>query len=361
MTLTISRLVGIVAIVASSSSAFTVPGTNAGLRTTTTVQPLFAAEPVDSQKAEYSSSSQNKGRRDFLTSAAGATSLPFFFLQPAFAQDSGDSSVNGPICVIGANGKTGSECIGACLARGINVVATSRGGEYTGVYNTEDNKEKGLQNKVCDVTIPSTISSALKGSRAVIFAASSSKAGGTPAAVDNLGLVNVAKACIDLKIPHLVIVSSGAVTKPDSPVYKFLNIFGKIMQEKIKGEDSVRDMYKNIDVSVGTYTVIRPGGLTEEPGKGVGALELNQGDSKSGRISRSDVAALCIEATQYSKIAGETTFECYDSDTGKPLQTVGFSNIVKQKNTASSDVFVSGKERRGSTWAEIFTGLEKDF
>jgi uncharacterized protein YbjT (DUF2867 family) len=361
MTSTISKLVGIIAVItSSSSSAFTVPGTNAGLRTTTTTgQPLFAVEPVDdSQKSEISS--PQKGRRDFLTSAAGATSLPFFFLQPAFAQDSGDSSVNGPICVIGANGKTGSECIGACLARGINVVATSRGGEYTGVYNTEDNKQKGLQNTVCDVTIPSTILSALKGSRAVIFAASSSKAGGTPAAVDNLGLVNVAKACIDLKIPHLVIVSSGSVTKPDSPVFKFLNLFGKIMEEKIKGEDTVRDMYKNIDVSVSTYTVIRPGGLTEEPGRGVGALELNQGDSKSGRISRSDVAALCIEATHYSKSTGERTFECYDSDTGKPLQTVGFSNILKQKN-ASPDVFVSGKERRGSTWAEIFTGLEKDF
>ena len=147
MTSTISKLVGIIAVItSSSSSAFTVPGTNAGLRTTTTTgQPLFAVEPVDdSQKSEISS--PQKGRRDFLTSAAGATSLPFFFLQPAFAQDSGDSSVNGPICVIGANGKTGSECIGACLARGINVVATSRGGEYTGVYNTEDNKQKGLQN-----------------------------------------------------------------------------------------------------------------------------------------------------------------------------------------------------------------------
>ena len=53
--------------------------------------------------------------------------------------------------------------------------------------------------------------------------------------VDNDGLVNVAKACLEYKVPSLVIVSSGGVSKPDSPVYKFLNIFGKIMEEKIKG------------------------------------------------------------------------------------------------------------------------------
>jgi len=70
------------------------------------------------------------------------------------------------------------------------------------------------------------------------------------------------------------------------------------------------------------------------------------------------IASYAIPAN-YSKTAGETTFECYDSDTGKPLQTVGFSKILKQKDTASPDAFVSGKERRGSTLADIFTGLGK--
>jgi len=341
------------AIAAVCCSAFSVPGSKGSLRSTQ----IFAEEAHSPSPENQLDASQ--GRRDFLTSAAGASTLPFFFVQPVLAQEDGASTSAGSICVIGANGKTGSECVGACVARGINVIATSRGGEYTGIYNSVENIKKGLQSKVCDVTIPSTLSSAIKGSRAVIFAASSSKAGGTPNAVDNLGLVNVAKACIEFQIPHLVIVSSGAVTKPDSPVFKFLNIFGKIMEEKIKGEDTLRDMYKNVNGS--TYTVIRPGGLTEEPGKGVVALELNQGDTKSGRISRSDVASLCIEATNYPKNTGGTTFECYDSATGKPLQTVGISNILKQKNSANTDVFVSGKERKGATWADIFTGLEKDF
>ncbi len=214
----------------------------------------------------------------------------------------------------------------------------------------------------CDVTIPSTIQSAIEGSRAVIFAASASKQGGTAKAVDNEGLVNVAKACIAAKVPSLVIVSSGAVTKPDSPVYKFLNLFGKIMEEKIKGEDAVRSLYSSSGSdSVCTYTVIRPGGLTEEAAEGVGALELNQGDTKSGRIARADVASLCIEATFFPQLTGGTTFECYAADTAKPLASVGMSNIMKAKNKGDSDaVFMSGKERRGDTFEKIFTGLEKD-
>lgn len=357
-----TNIVSILALIGIAPAAsFSIPAKPAAVRVASTTAPLYATQSSNDPTKEDQNNSQ---RRDFLLATASATIgaivLPFSFISPALAEDEPSSSPLGPICVIGANGKTGSECVGACIARGIHVVATSRGGEYTGVYNTEENKSKGLESKVCDVTIPSTIESAIDGSRAVIFAASASKAGGTAAAVDNIGLVNVAKACIEKKVPQLVIVSSGAVTKPDSPVYKFLNLFGNIMEEKIKGEDSVRQMYANKSIAEGTYTIIRPGGLTEEEAKGVAALELNQGDNKSGRIARADVAALCIEATLNPNQTGKTTFECYDGETGKPLQTVGLSNILKQKNKADDAVYLSGKERRGSTFTEIFTGLEQD-
>jgi nucleoside-diphosphate-sugar epimerase len=61
----------------------------------------------------------------------------------------------------------------------------------------------------CDVTDPFAVKLACEGTRAVIFAASASKQGGSPSVVDNLGLVNVAKACIEANVPHLVVVSSG--------------------------------------------------------------------------------------------------------------------------------------------------------
>mmetsp|Transcript_7168 Transcript_7168/g.10464 ORF Transcript_7168/g.10464 Transcript_7168/m.10464 type:complete len:358 (-) Transcript_7168:40-1113(-) len=349
------RIVKILALLLATTSSLY---THNGLTTRNAKKRRLAVLFEKQQLYDYEGGDSVQSRRGFLSTTVGVTTALLLIYQqaPALAEE------GGPICIIGANGKTGSECVGACLARGIQVVATSRGGEYTqgGPYDADISK-KLLQRKPCDVTIPSTVDSAILKSRAVIFAASASKAGGTASAVDNVGLVNVAKACINQKIPHLVIVSSGAVTKPDSPVYKFLNLFGNIMAEKIKGEDAVRELYKN-QASGCTYTVIRPGGLTIEEGRGVGALELNQGDTKSGRISRADVASICVESTNYPQLTGGATFECYDADTAKPLKTVGVSNILKQKTKADDDqVFINGKERRGSTFREIFTGLEKDF
>ena len=63
------------------------------------------------------------------------------------------------------------------------------------------------------------------------------------------------------------------------------------------------------------------GGLTEDEPKGVSAVELNQGDDKSGRISRADVAAICVEAAAAARtpLASNATFECYWADTAKSL------------------------------------------
>jgi uncharacterized protein YbjT (DUF2867 family) len=291
-------------------------------------------------------------RRDFIDSVGRTSAIPLAGIVPAFLllNEASHAADLEPFCVIGANGKTGTKCVQELLQRNIPVRATSR----SGIYEAETENPLLLSMK-CDVTEPSTVEMAVRGTRAVIFAASSSKTGGTPAQVDNDGLVNVARACIAAKVPHLVIVSSGSVTKPGSTVYKFLNLFGKIMEEKIKGEDAVRNLYAGVEGV--TYTVIRPGGLTEEPPLGVSALELNQGDTKSGRISRYDVASLCIESTFYPELTGGTTFECYDADTGKNINSVGMSNMMKQ-NTDPAE-FSTGFERRGGTWEAIFTGLKR--
>ena len=204
---------------------------------------------------------------------------------------------------------------------------------------------------------------------AVIFAASASrqadaKKTSNAKAVDNIGLVNCAKLCIEKGVPRLVVVSSGGVSKPSSAVYIFLNLAANgIMDAKIAGEDAVRKLYAApglAEKNVG-YTVVRPGGLLRDPGLGVSAVELNQGDTKSGRINRADVAAICIESLD-SKAAFDTTFECYYADTAKGLDDVMKSNAaavgagVKTTPTETS----TGRERRGDTWPELFEGLERD-
>ena len=158
--------------------------------------------------------------------------------------------------------------------------------------------------------------------------------------------------------PRLVVVSSGSVTKPLSPVYVFLNFFGGIMRAKIEGEDALRALYFDRDEC--DYVIVRPGGLTEDEPKGVSDVELNQGDDKSGRISRADVAAICVEAAAAARtpLASNATFECYWADTAKSLEAVGLSNMMGGTNEDAD--YVSGRERRGDSWRDIFEGLRPD-
>jgi uncharacterized protein YbjT (DUF2867 family) len=60
---------------------------------------------------------------------------------------------------------------------------------------------------------------------------------------------------------------------------------GGIMTFKLRAEDVLRD-------SGVPYTIVRPVALTEEPG---GApLEFDQSDNIKGKISRDDVADICL-------------------------------------------------------------------
>ncbi|CAM9465677.1 unnamed protein product [Ascophyllum nodosum] len=212
--------------------------------------------------------------------------------------------------------------------------------------------------ETADVTVPSSLPGVIQGSSAVIFASSASKQGGSAKAVDYEGVVNVAKACLSAKVPRLVVVSSGGVATPESAVYKFLNLFGEIMAWKIRGEDELRSMYAAQGPGAAChYTIVRPGGLTLDPPRGVATIELNQGDTKSGRIARSDVARVCVEAI-YSPKAEDCTLECYYKDTAKPLDTVGLSNILKQ--TTKEGAMALGTESTGDTWDAIFSGLKRD-
>ena len=109
---------------------------------------------------------------------------------------------------------------------------------------------------------------------------------------------------------------------------------------------------------------VEPGNEMEmlrDPGLGVAALELNQGDTKSGRINRSDVAAICIESLD-SAAAFDTTFECYNADSAKGLDEVMGSNAKAVSLGEKTEVTkaLTGLERRADTWPKLFEGLQRD-
>jgi len=123
-----------------------------------------------------------------------------------------------------------------------------------------------------------------------------------PEAVDYGGVKNMVEASAAADIKQFVLVSSSGVTQEDHFLNKIMN---NVLKWKFKGEEVLRD-------SGVEYTIVRPGGLINEPG-GQQGLIFAQGDTTTGRITREDVALICIEALQ-NKSALNKTFETYSTE-----------------------------------------------
>ncbi|KAL6629639.1 hypothetical protein ACP70R_029404 [Stipagrostis hirtigluma subsp. patula] len=110
--------------------------------------------------------------------------------------------------------------------------------------------------------------------------------------------------------PRLVHVSSAGVTRPERPgldlskqppAVRLNKELGSILTYKLKvsfqGEDLIRE-------SGIPYTIVRPCALTEEP---AGAdLIFDQGDNITGKISREEVARICVAALASPNAVGKT-------------------------------------------------------
>ncbi|KAA3478051.1 NAD(P)-binding Rossmann-fold superfamily protein isoform 1 [Gossypium australe] len=109
-------------------------------------------------------------------------------------------------------------------------------------------------------------------------------------------------------IPRFVHVSSAGVTRPDRPgidlskqppAVRLNKELDFVLTFKLKGEDLIRE-------SGIPYTIVRSCALTEEP---AGAdLVFDQGDNITGKISREEIALICIAALE-SPYACDKTFE----------------------------------------------------
>ncbi|MEH2066839.1 MAG: CIA30 family protein [Nostoc sp.] len=116
------------------------------------------------------------------------------------------------------------------------------------------------------------------------------------------------KAYGSVNLPQFILVSSAGVTRPgrpginldeEPPAVKLNDQLGGILTWKLKGEDSLR-------ASGISYTIVRPCALTEESGGK--ELIFEQGDNIKGKISREDIAELCVQVLKIAK-ASNVTFE----------------------------------------------------
>ena len=268
-----------------------------------------------------------------------------------------ESQENSLVTVLGANGRTGKLIVKELMGSDSNQIDKSK---LRFVARSNLKSGTNLDNSYFygDVTDFEGLKKALMNSKVVIFAASASAKGGSAAEdVDYKGLVNTAKICLEFGIPKLIVISSGAVTRPDSFGYKVTNFFTRnnIMGWKAKGEEELKALYsdaKSNNEAQNTchYTILRPGGLTDKNSSPISDIEFNQGDTIIGEISRLDLAkavVTLINTKESDLYSNDVTFELYDKKTKAPLEK-RFSDI--------SGYEISNK----NTWEDLYKGLRKD-
>ncbi|GJN34755.1 hypothetical protein PR202_gb23450 [Eleusine coracana subsp. coracana] len=197
------------------------------------------------------------------------------------------------VFVAGSTGRTGKRVVEKLLARGFGVVAGT-----TDVDKARDSlpQDANLQLVRADVTEGAEkLVEAVRGMDAVVCATGFRRSFDpfAPWKVDNFGTVNLVEACRKAGVTRFVLVSSilvngAAMSQILNPAYIVLNLLGLTLVAKLQAEKHIRRSGIN-------YTIVRPGGLTDQPPSGNIVMEPED-TLYTGSISREQVAEVAVEA-----------------------------------------------------------------
>ncbi|XP_057416289.1 uncharacterized protein At2g34460, chloroplastic [Lotus japonicus] len=206
-----------------------------------------------------------------------------------------DLSVKKKIFVAGATGSTGKRIVEQLLAKGFAVKAGVR--DLDKGRSALSSTNPSLQIVKADVTEGSDkLAEVIGDDSEAVVCATGFRPGWdllAPWKVDNFGTVNLVEACRKRKINRFILVSSilvngAAMGQLLNPAYIFLNVFGLTLVAKLQAENHIRKSGIN-------YTIIRPGGLRNDPPTGNVVMEPEDTLSQ-GSISRDHVAEVAVEA-----------------------------------------------------------------
>ncbi|CAI9087946.1 OLC1v1022154C1 [Oldenlandia corymbosa var. corymbosa] len=207
----------------------------------------------------------------------------------------GSSNGKKKIFVAGATGKTGKRIVEQLLAKGFAVKAGVRNIDKAKQTFSGDNPD--LQFVKADVTEGSTKLADAIGddSDAVICSTGFQPSWDllAPWKVDKFGTINLVEACRKQNVNRFILISSilvngAAMGQLLNPSYIILNVLGLVLIAKLQAEQYIRKSGIN-------YTIIRPGGLKNDPPAGNIVMEPED-TLFEGSISRDQVAEVAVEA-----------------------------------------------------------------
>ncbi|CAL5198689.1 unnamed protein product [Lathyrus oleraceus] len=209
-----------------------------------------------------------------------------------------DLSLKKKIFVAGATGSTGKRIVQQLLAKGFAVKAGVR--DLDKAKTTLSSTNPSLQFVKVDVTDGSDkLAEAIGDDTEAVVCATGFRPGWdllAPWKVDNFGTVNLVEACRKVNVNRFILISSilvngAAMGQLLNPAYIFLNVFGLTLVAKLQAENHIRKSGIN-------YTIIRPGGLKNDPPTGNIVMEPED-TLYEGSISRDQVAEVAVESLAY--------------------------------------------------------------
>ncbi|MFD0798409.1 SDR family oxidoreductase [Maribacter chungangensis] len=205
------------------------------------------------------------------------------------------------ILVAGANGTTGRKIV--------HLLNTSQYFKPFAMVRKKEQieqfKNQGIGTVLAD--LEDDISHATIGMDKVIFAAGSG--GKKVVAVDQDGAKKLIDASIQSKVKKFVMLSSLGAENPNE---------AEDLKEYLQAKHNADEYLKKSNL---TYTIVRPGSLTDE--KGTGTIKLEKKLMEKGFISREDVAQTLVRSL-HDDAAVNQTFEIIEGNEliGKALDKV---------------------------------------
>lgn len=204
------------------------------------------------------------------------------------------------VAIAGAHGKIAMLLTRRLAARGDTIIGLIRNPDHA-----DDVRGAGADPVVRDLeqASPAEIAEAIKGSDAAVFAAGAGAGSGAPRklTMDRDGAIKFLEAATSAGVPRFVIVSSvGAESPPDDD-----DVFSVYLRAKAEADAAVK-------ASDRKWTVLRPGGLTDDPGTGL--VHLSKKPFR-GRVPREDVAAVIEAVLEGPRAVGRVLYVNGGEDT----------------------------------------------
>jgi uncharacterized protein YbjT (DUF2867 family) len=204
------------------------------------------------------------------------------------------------VAIAGGHGKI-ARLLGALLVEGGHSVL----GLIRDPAQEDDLHAIGVEPVVCDLEADHDLGEAVAGVDAVVFAAGAGPGSGAERkrTMDLGGAVKLIEAAKENGVARYVMVSAMGAADPPSGG----DVFGEYLRAKAAADEALRG-------SGLEYTIVRPGGLTDEPG--TGRVQIAE-RLEPGEVPRADVAAVLAAVLvapnaagkEFDLLAGETPVE----------------------------------------------------